>query len=211
MVKTKVIIADDHQLVRKGFLALLHELENVEVIGEASNGKEVITLLRSGAKPDVILLDYEMPLMNGLEAAQVIQQEFFGPKIIMLTMLQSRELVEQAVASGIKGILFKNASYHELEEAIQRVALGENYFSNEVTLTLLRSATTNDTSVLDQLSKRELEILRMVAQGLSSSEIGKHLFISPRTVDTHRNNIMHKLNIQGIASLTHFAVKHKII
>lgn len=211
MVKTTVIIVDDHQLVRKGFLALLHEIENVEVIGEAANGKELILQLRNGAKPDIILMDYEMPLLNGLEAAQAIQQEFFGHKIIMLTMLQNRELVEQAVANGVRGFLFKNASFHEMEEAIHRVAKGETYFSNEVTLALLRPASSNDAQLLNQLSERELEVLRLVAQGFSSTEIGQQLFISPRTVDTHRNNIMQKLNIQGIAGLTQLAVKHKLI
>lgn len=210
-MKTKVIIADDHQLVRKGFLALLQELDFVDVIGEASNGKELIGLLRNGAKPDVILMDYEMPLMNGLEAAQNIQQAFLGPKIIMLTMLQNRELVEQAIASGVQGFLFKNASFRELEDAIRRVAQGENYFSNEVTLTLVRPATGGDALLLGRLSEREIEVLRFVAQGLSSTEIGKQLFISPRTVDTHRNNVMQKLDIQGIAGLTQFALKHKLI
>ncbi len=210
-MKIKVIIADDHQLVRKGFRALLQELESVEVIGEASNGKELIALLRNGTKPDVILLDYEMPVMNGLEAAQIIQHDFWGTKIIMLTMLQDRELVEQAIAGGVQGFMFKNASLHELEEAIQSVALGEHFFSKEVTLTLLRHTSPQDSHELELLSEREIEILRLVAQGFSSAEIGKQLFISPRTVDTHRNNILQKLHIQGIAGLTQFAIRHKLI
>jgi DNA-binding NarL/FixJ family response regulator len=209
--KIRLIVADDHRLVRKGFLALLEELEFVEMIGEAANGKEVISLLRNGAKPHIVLLDYEMPLMNGLEATEIICRDFFGVKVIMLTMLQRKELVQEAVEKGVSGFLFKNASLEELSEAIQRVAQGETYFASDVTLTLLRPAVSPDTALMAQLSDRELEVLRLVAQSLSSTEIGQQLFISPRTVDTHRNNITQKLGINGIAGLTQFAIRNKLV
>lgn len=209
--KIQLILADDHHLVRKGFRMLLDEVEDVEVIGEASNGKEVISLLRNGLKPDVVLLDYEMPLMNGLETAGVVNAEFFGVKIIMLTMFQNKELVQVAVAKGIKGFLFKNASIDELESAIRAVAKGEPYFTNEVTMALLRPTDTPDSGMLSQLSDREIEILKLVAQGKSSAAIGRQLYISPRTVDTHRNNIIQKLGVAGIAGLTQFALRNKLI
>jgi two-component system nitrate/nitrite response regulator NarL len=207
----KLILADDHHLVRKGFRALLEESDFIEIVGEAANGKEVITLLRGGAKPDVVLLDYEMPMMNGLEAAEVIQREFFGVKTLMLTMLESKDLIQAAVEKGIKGFLFKNASLEELSEAIRRVAEGGTCFSNEVTLALLRPSAAPDAPLLARLSDREVEILKLVAQGLSSVEIGAQLFISPRTVDTHRNNIIQKINVVGIAGLTQFALRNKLI
>lgn len=207
----KILLADDHQLVRKGFRALLEELDFVEIVGEASNGKEVIQLLRNGAKPNVALLDYEMPLMNGLEAAEEIKRDFFGVKVIMLTMLQDKSLIEAAVAQGVRGFLFKNTSLEELGDAIQRVAAGDTYFSSEVTLTLLKPVHNPDAPLLDRLSDREIEILKLVAQGLSSPEIGQQLFISPRTVDTHRNNILQKLELPGIAGLVHFAVRNKLV
>lgn len=207
----KLIIADDHQLVRRGFRALLDELEHITVLGEASNGKEVINLLRNGAKPDIVLLDYEMPQMNGLETAAVIQKEYFGIKTIMLTMLNSRELIQEAVGNGVSGFLFKNASPEELEECIKRVFTGGKYFSGEVTMTLLHPNAVPDQSVISQLTAREIEILKLVAQGLSSSEIGQQLFISPRTADTHRNNILQKLQLNGIAALVQFALKNKLI
>ncbi|MCB0524850.1 MAG: response regulator transcription factor [Saprospiraceae bacterium] len=210
-VKIKVLLADDHQLVRKGFLALLGELEFVEIVGEAANGKEALQLMRNGTKPDVALLDYEMPLMNGLEATTEIRQDFFGVKVIMLTMLQSKELIEEAVEKGVSGFLFKNTSISELSDAIRKVAAGETYFSSEVALTLLKSPPGSDNSKLTQLSEREIEILKLVAQGNSSTEIGKQLFISPRTVDTHRNNIIQKLDVKGIAGLIQFAIQHKLI
>ncbi|MBL7808305.1 MAG: response regulator transcription factor [Saprospiraceae bacterium] len=206
-----VLLADDHQLVRKGFRALLEELEFVEVVGEAANGKEAIQLMRNGAKPQVVLLDYEMPVMNGLEAAAEIRKDFFGVKVIMLTMLQSRELIEQAIANGVSGFLFKNTSLDDLSTAIQKVAAGDSFFSTEVALTLAKPVHNPDAPLLAQLSDRELEILKLVAQGFSSSEIGQQLFISPRTVDTHRNNILQKLDVHGIPGLVQFAVRNKLI
>ena len=209
--KINLLLADDHQLVRKGFRALLEELEFVEIVGEAANGKEVISLLRSGVRPQVALLDYEMPVMNGLEATVEIRRDYFGVKVIMLTMLQSKELVQEAVEKGVSGFLFKNTSLDELSDAIRRVAAGDTYFSSEVALTLLKSAPNPDSPLLALLSERETEILKLVAQGLSSAEIGRQLFISPRTVDTHRNNIIHKLNVPGIAGLVQFAVRNKLL
>ncbi|MBK8428125.1 MAG: response regulator transcription factor [Lewinellaceae bacterium] len=209
--KINLLLADDHQLVRKGFRALLEELEFVEIVGEAANGKEVISLLRSGVRPQVALLDYEMPVMNGLEATVEIRRDYFGVKVIMLTMLQSKELVQEAVEKGVSGFLFKNTSLDELSDAIRRVAAGDTYFSSEVALTLLKSTPNPDSPLLALLSERETEILKLVAQGLSSAEIGRQLFISPRTVDTHRNNIIHKLNVPGIAGLVQFAVRNKLL
>jgi two-component system response regulator DegU len=206
--RIKLLLADDHQLVRKGFRALLEELDFVEIIGEAANGKEAINLLRSGAKPDVALLDYEMPVMNGLEATEQIKRDFFGVKVIMLTMLQSKELIQEAAEKGVSGFLFKNASLEELGEAIRRVAKGEQYFTSEVALALLKPSQNPDAPLLAQLTERETEILRLVAQGFSSTEIGQQLFISPRTVDTHRNNIIQKLGVNGIAGLVRFALQN---
>lgn len=208
--RIKLLLADDHHLVRKGIRALLEELDFLEIIGEAANGKEVIDLLRNGTKPDVLLLDYEMPLLNGLDTAGQIKRDFFGVKIIMLTMLNSKELIQSAVENGVSGFLFKNASLEELGTAIQRVAQGETYFASEVTLTLLKPAHHPDAALLASLSEREIEILQLVAQGHSSAEIGRQIFISPRTVDTHRNNIIHKLGVSGIVGLVQFAVRNKL-
>lgn len=209
--KIKILLADDHQLVRKGFRALLEELDFVEVTGEAANGQEVIGQLRRGVKADVVLLDYEMPLLNGLETLDQIKRDFFGVKVILLTMLNQRELIQSAVEKGVNGFLFKNASLDELSEAIRRVAKGESYFASEVTLTLLKPTHHPDQTLLRQLTEREIEVLRLVAQGYSSTEIGAQLFISPRTVDTHRNNLIQKLGVNGIAGLVQFAIKNKLV
>lgn len=209
--KIKIALADDHQLVRQGFVALLNTLDFVELVGEAANGKQLLQLLRSGLHPDVVLLDVEMPQVSGLEATEIIVREHFGVKVIMLTMLNDRQVIQQAVACGAKGFLFKNASPTELAEAIRQVAAGGTYFSNEVTLTLLQQAPPGQDPKLATLTEREVEILRLVAEGLSSTEIGQQLFISPRTVDTHRNNLIQKLEVNGIAGLVRFAVQHKLV
>ena len=129
----------------------------------------------------------------------------------MLTMLQSKELVQEAVEKGVSGFLFKNTSLEELSDAIRRVAAGDTYFSSEVALTLLKQIPNPEAPLLALLSERETQILKLVAQGLSSTEIGRQLFISPRTVDTHRNNIIHKLDVPGIAGLVQFAVRNKLL
>ncbi|MBK8967011.1 MAG: response regulator transcription factor [Saprospiraceae bacterium] len=206
----RVVLADDHRLVLAGFKALLSELDFVEVLGDASNGKELLALLRRGIRPDVVLVDYEMPMMNGLEAAAAIREEFLGVKVIMLTMMQDKALIEAAIAGGIQGFLFKNASLDELGLAIKKVAAGEPYFSGDVTLTLLQQQSEPPGATYG-LSEREMEILKLVAKGHTSADIGRLLFISPRTVDTHRNNILQKLGVQGIAGLVEFAVKNKLV
>ncbi|MBK8923692.1 MAG: response regulator transcription factor [Saprospirales bacterium] len=209
--KISVLLADDHQLVRKGFRALLEELDFVAVAGEAANGQEVISLLRRGVRPDIALLDYEMPALNGLETLDQIKRDYFGIKVILLTMLNSRDLIQSALEKGVNGFLFKNASIDELSEAIRRVARGETYFASDVTLTLLKPSQHPDHSLLHLLTEREVEVLRLVAQGLSSTEIGAQLFISPRTVDTHRNNLIQKLGVNGIAGLVQFAIRNKLV
>ena len=207
----KILLVDDHLPVRKGSRALLDDMDGVQIIGEASNGMEAIMLLRNGVKPEVVLLDYEMPVMNGLEAATVIIREFFGVKVIMLTMLQDKSLIEAAVAAGVRGFLFKNTSLEDLSNAIDKVASGEVWFGSDVTLTLLNQKSHPVDHVLALLSDREKEILKLVAKGMTSVEIGQQLFISPRTVDTHRNNIIQKLDVNGIPGLVQFAIHHKLI
>ena len=204
----KIILADDHHLVRKGFRALLEEIPGITVVGDAANGLELLELLQK-SPADVVLLDVEMPGMGGIEACGKIQTQFVDTKVIMLTMRNDAEIVKQSVANGARGFLFKNTSPSELQTAIQKVASGEAYFSSEVTMLLLSQPQTNP--ALTGLTEREMEIIRLVAEGLSSAEIGEKLFISPRTVDTHRNNILQKLDLPNVAALVRFAMQHKLV
>ncbi|MFN8352849.1 MAG: response regulator transcription factor [Spirosomataceae bacterium] len=211
VLKTKIIIADDHHLVRQGFKALLEGIDFVEVVGEAANGQQVLHLLRHGKYADVVIMDVEMPVLDGLETAKQITQDFLGTRVIMLTMLNDKAIIEKAVTNGAKGFLFKNTSMTELAQAIQRVAAGDTYFSSEVAMILLSQASSVQQKALAQLSEREVEVLKLIAEGFSSTEIGDKLFISPRTVDTHRNNLIHKLQVNGIAGLVKFAIQHRLV
>ena len=209
--KIRVVVAEDHQLVRKGFCSLLSQIDEVELVGDVSNGKEVLDLFKRGVHADVALLDYEMPVMNGLQTLEQIKKDYFGVKVIILTMLNSKELIQEAIGKGANGFLFKNTSIEELGEAIIKVARGETYFTGEVTLSLLRPIQNGADKSLNSLTDREIEIIKLVVQGLSSTEIGAQLYISPRTVDTHRNNIIQKLGVKGIPGLVKFAIDKKII
>lgn len=209
--KIKILIVEDHQLVREGLQALISTHAQFEIIGTAINGKEAIQKIKTGITPDIILLDHDMPVMSGLEALTIIKKDFFGIKVIMLTMMNTKDLVEQAIQAGVDGFLFKNSSLDELSLAINQVYHGQKYFTGEVAHILMNKKANPDDALLSRLSDRELEILRLVAKGKSSVEIGALLFISPRTVDTHRNNIIQKLEVHGIAGLTEFAIKKKLI
>lgn len=207
----KVIIADDHQLVRKGFVALLEQIPGIQIMAEAGNGREVLDAFRRLGRPDLVLIDYEMPLMNGLETLIQLKQEYFGIKVIMLTMLNERSIIQGALEQGADGFLFKNTSVEELSTAITKVYKGEKYYAGEVALSLAKAPMASNDAELSSLSERELDVLKLVAQGFSSTEIGAQLFISPRTVDTHRNNLIQKLEVKGIAGLVQFAIRHKLI
>ncbi|MGB4968022.1 MAG: response regulator transcription factor [Saprospiraceae bacterium] len=210
-MKLKLILADDHHLVRQGFKALLTEMPEIEIIGEASNGEQVLQLLRTGKLADIILMDVEMPILGGLETTEKIMKDFFGVKVIIISMLNDKAIIESAYEKGAKGFLFKNTTLPELQEAIKSVASGENYFSHEVANVLLQKRPKDQSSLLSHLTDREIEILKLIAEGFSSTEIGTKLFISPRTVDTHRNNLIQKLNVNGIVGLVKFAFQNKLI
>ena len=135
----KVIIADDHQLVRKGFVAILEQIPGIQIIAEAGNGREVLDAFRRLGRADVVLLDYEMPLMNGLETLIQLKQEYFGVKVIMLTMLNERSIIQGAIEQGADGFLFKNTSVEELSTAITKVYKGEKYYAGEVALSLAKA------------------------------------------------------------------------
>lgn len=209
--KIRLVLADDHQLVRKGFAALLQLLDFVELVGEASNGREVLEIFRRDGRADLVLLDYEMPVLNGLDTLAQLKREYFGVKVIILTMIQDKAVIQEAIEKDADGFLFKNTSVETLSEAIRRVMRGEKYFSGEVTLALVKPTSLTADQGFEQLTEREIEILRLVAQGFSSTEIGAQLYISPRTVDTHRNNLIQKLEVKGIAGLVQFALKNKLV
>jgi DNA-binding NarL/FixJ family response regulator len=217
MKPIKIFLADDHTLVRKGFKSILESVENFAVIGEAENGEELLEKLEK-SDPDLILLDYNMPGMNGVEITEKIREKDESIKIIMLTMHDNETIILDAISAGINGYLYKEAEVSELEHAINEVIGGKDYFSEGVKEKIIKFHKNRKrgkfyelTEERIPLSKREIEIISHIAQGLNSHEIADKLFISPFTVVKHRKNILKKLSMKNFAEVVSFAKENKII
>ncbi len=215
--KIKILLVDDHHLVRTGIANLLAGESDLEIIGEASNAGEMIDLLKQ-QEPDLAVLDIALPDMSGIELARQMAKEFPRVKVVFLSMYTSEEFVFNAINSGAKGYLPKNTSRSELLEAIRAVAKGEEYFAESISNTILKSyikkaKSGNLEQLRDEslLSKRELEVLRLFAQGLTNQEIADKLFISIRTVESHKNHIMQRLELKTTVDLIKFAIRNNLV
>lgn len=204
----RIIIADDHEISRIGIRRLVSNSPDIEVVAEAVNGAQTIDLARS-LKPDVILMDVLMPNVNGIEAAQRIKSDMQSVSIIMLSSAEDPSSIERAMYAGADGYLSKEVGAQELVQAIKHVQIGERVFSKTV-LNMLegKAVEARESEPPIALTKREEEIVTLVAKGLTSQEIGRRLFISPRTVETHRARIMDKLGVNNAAGLVRFALLH---
>jgi two-component system, NarL family, response regulator LiaR len=208
----KALLVEDMALTRSGFRALLEDSGKVEVIGEAADGREAVKLAEK-LNPDIVLMDVSMPGLNGIEATRQIRAAQPHIRVLMVSMHTAGPYVFESLRAGAAGYVPKDATFPELLSAIEAVAAGGTYLSPSLTnvavedyVRLARGQ--HDTSELDKLSVREREVLQLIAEGHSSSNIARLLHISARTVDTHRHNIMQKLNIHSVAGLTRFAVRH---
>jgi DNA-binding NarL/FixJ family response regulator len=210
MTKIRLLLADDHSLIREGFKSLLGKNENFEIVGEAENGRELIALTRS-LIPDIILADISMPSMTGLEAVDTLIKEYPSIKFILLTMHEEREYIMNALKIGVSGYILKNVERSELEKAILTVYEGGRYFSPVVTNILVDSVHKTETNDVDELSPREKEVLELVATGKSTKQIADQLGISIRTVESHRINMLKKLKVSNSAELIRKALELKII
>jgi len=219
MTKIKIALADDHQIVLDGLHALLQGIEEVEIVAEANNGKHLIDYV-AALEPDIVLIDLDMPVMDGFTTTEHICKHFPDTRVIILTMHKERALIQRAMDNGASAFLLKTSDQEELRNAIRKVYEGGAYFSTDVSLTLLHEPTEksspaasshSDSANLNQLTEREREILRLIAEGLSNKEVGERLYISHRTVDTHRSNIMRKLDVHNLASLIRLAVQTGLI
>jgi DNA-binding NarL/FixJ family response regulator len=205
----KIFLADDHGIVREAVKASLEKLPDVQVIGEARDGQELLTLLKE-MSPDLIILDISMPQLSGLEAVQQIQKVRPQARILILTMHKSGEYLRQALEAGVQGYLLKENVFADLLSAIQTVRSGGTYISPLIAGELRHVLTGKKAlgaSPIPSLNPREVEVLRLLGQGKSSKEIGDLLFISVPTVNTHRHNLKKKLNCRTIAELVKYAIK----
>jgi DNA-binding NarL/FixJ family response regulator len=206
----RVILADDHTLVRAGIRALLEKLPEVEVVGEAGDGREVLNLVKLH-RPDVVLMDISMPGLNGLEAAARMAREFAEVRVIILSMHNNEEYYWRALKAGAAGYLLKKSATAELETALQRVVQGEIYLSREISARLLKKfplhGIADRKSPLEQLTGRQREVLQLIAEGQNTKEIGEILKVSPKTVEYHRMKLMDCLNVHDIPGLVRFALR----
>jgi DNA-binding NarL/FixJ family response regulator len=213
MEPVRVLIVDDHALVRAGLRALLDKLPDVAVIGEAGDGREALKITTRDL-PDIVLMDIAMAGLNGLEATRRIIEKFPGIHVIILSMYSDEEYVWQALRSGAEGYLLKGASLAELELAIKSVARGENYLSppisRSVVLDYIRRAG-GAPSQLEKLTPRQVEILQLVAEGHTTKQIALTLRINIKTVESHRKELMARLGVRDVASLVKLAVKLGLI
>ena len=211
MNNIRIIIADDHQLFRNGLKILLDAFDRFSVVGEAGNGLELIEIIKE-IGCDIILMDIDMPVMDGIEATLKVLEIEPGINIIALSMYGEEDYYYKMINSGAKGFLLKDSDINEVKEAIINVFNGGNYFSQELLYNVIRKIKTRESETrMANLSKRETEILHKICEGLSNHEIADVLFISKRTVDKHRANLLSKTNSKNTASLILYAIKNKII
>ena len=217
MKKIKIILVDDHQLVRDGIKALLSGIDDLEIISEASDGKELFQQLTT-QKPDILIMDISLPDLSGIEITKTICKDYPDIKVLMLSMYNSEDFIFNSIKAGAKGYLPKNTSRNELLEAIYAIQSGEDFFSESVSKIMLKSyirRATDDEKPTDKSSEiltvREIEVLKLYVEGLINKEISNKLDISIRTVETHKNHIMRKLGLKSTVEMVKFAIRNKIV
>lgn len=204
----KVILADDHQIVIDGLKILINQEKDIQIVGEALNGKDLLKQL-SCKEVDVLVLDIEMPVMDGIEATSKVKKDYPNIKILILSMYDNEEFIKKLIQAGASGYILKNRGKEELINAIRRISEGKNYFGDAVINILLeelkRPATRSNEEKI-RLTKREGEVLKLIAEGLSTPQIALKLHIANSTVETHRRNLIEKLNVSNSKTLIRYAI-----
>ena len=208
-----IIIADDHPIVRKGLREVIEEDKRLRVVAEANNGQEAVEAIEKFS-PQVTILDIDMPVMNGFETAREIKRRKLKTEIVFLTMHRDEDLFNEAIDLGAKGFVLKDSALIDIIECVKAVAVSEHYASHALTKFLINRSRravglTERQPTVNDLTPTERRILKLIAEDMTSKEIGEEIFISLRTVEKHRQNICQKLNLQGSHSLFKFAVQHK--
>lgn len=214
-MKIKVLIADDHQLFREGLVNLLSDTNDIEIIGQACNGKEAVEMAEK-LSPEIVIMDIGMPIYNGIEAASILRKNFPEIKIIALSMHSEKHYVKEMLEAGASGYLFKNCTYQQLIEGIHTVYAGKKYLSDTITEVLIHDYLDKPEVIKPEipsipLSPREIEILKLFATGKTTKEIADQLFVSIKTVGTHKQHILEKLELKSTTDLVKYAIKYKLI
>lgn len=213
----KLMIVDDHQLFRSGLISLMNSFQDIEVLGEAGNGQELLNLLEE-KQPDVILMDLNMPTMDGIEATKAVKAKYPDIKIVILTMQDEDKFIIHLIDQGANGYLLKNAHPEEMVHAIRTVVEQDQYFNQMTSQVLLNSLRDgrkknqkpNFSNQLE-LTRREREVLQLICEGLSNAEISEKLFISIRTVEGHRSNLLNKTDTRNSAGLVAYAIRNNLV
>lgn len=215
-MNSKIIIVDDHKLFREGIRFVIKQMEGIEVIGEAANGRELLTVLETN-EPDLILMDISMPDIDGIEATRRAIELLPDLKVLALSMFCDQEYYIKMIHAGAKGFVLKESGMEELEIAINAILAGNHFFSqkllHEIVMNINQPAKSS-TPVLEEdikLTKREIEILNYICKGLSNSEIAEQLFLSIRTVEGHKSNLINKTGVKNTISLVMYALKNKLV
>lgn len=209
-----ILLVDDHKIIRDGLRSLLEKEKDMAVIAEAENGRDAVKL-SSKHVPDIIVMDINMPDLNGVDAAELILSENSGIRIIALSIHSTRRYVTRMLKAGATGYLVKHCAYEELADAIRSVAGNKPYLSSQILDTVISDYTSHSSpgeiSTLSTLTSREREILQLVAEGVKSEDIADRLFVSVKTVSSHRRAIMQKLNLHSVADLTRYAIREGLV
>ena len=210
----KVLLADDHTLFREGMRSLLDKEPDIEVVGQAETGRESVKLARE-VKPDIIVMDITMPDLNGIEATHRIKKTMPEAKVLCLSMHSDRRYVLDMLRAGVSGYILKNSAFKELSKAIRVVASNQVYLSPQIAHIVVDESIAQQSktkpSVRSTLTSKEIEVLQLIAEGKNTKQIARHLHKSTKTIETHRRNIMRKLNLKSVAELTKYAISEGII
>lgn len=213
-MKLRIVIADDHRMVREGLQIMMSKMEDIEIVGEASNGEELVNMTRL-LKPDVVMADVRMPKCSGVEATRIIKKEFPHIGVVALSSFDEESLILDMLNAGAKGYLLKNASTQEISDALHAVYKDDAYYSRDVNLKLAQMVAkggqfTAYKKVKAQFSPREIEIIELICESLSSKQIAEILHLKTRTVERYRDGIMNKMGVTNAAGLVIFAVKNSL-
>lgn len=213
MTKIKLLIVDDHKIIRDGVKLMLGNTNEFTIVGEADSASAALNFLGNSNVPiDVMLIDINMPDINGIELTKKVLAKYPTINILALTMHAEDNYIQNMLKAGALGYILKESGQEELIIAVKAVAEGKKYFSNEVSVRMIESLISKEKKIaIDGLSEREMEVLKLIAMGKTNKEAGEILFVSPRTIETHRRGVMEKLDLHNISELIQYAIKHNII